>query len=100
MATRGVGEFWEKFHHYHRLQAELEKLYLWFEEFEQRVSRDNQELDRILLGVQAVSGSRASIVAKTTARRPVRGRTAAVAANVSPATRGQAGRRPPTIKSR
>jgi|GEM_PF-6868484 len=54
VATTAMGEFWEKFHHYHRLQAELEKLYLWFEDFEQKLSRDNHELDRILSGVQAL----------------------------------------------
>ena len=53
VATSAVGEFWEKFHYYHQLQAELENLYLWFEEFEQTLHRDNGELEMILAGVQA-----------------------------------------------
>lgn len=55
MATTAIGEFRKKFHHYHRLQAELEKLYLWFEEFERILARDNEELERILAEVQAIS---------------------------------------------
>jgi len=54
VATSTVGEFWEKFHYYHQLQAELENLYLWFEEFEQTLRRDNGELEMILAGVQAL----------------------------------------------
>ncbi len=54
VAVAGVEQFWEKFHQYPRLQADLEKLYLWFEDFEQSLKRDNQELARILSGVQSL----------------------------------------------
>lgn len=57
VAATAIQEFWEKFHHYHRLQAELEKLYLWFEDFEQTLARDNKELDRILAGARAAFSS-------------------------------------------
>ncbi|MHB1527596.1 MAG: hypothetical protein ACYCZN_15225 [Candidatus Dormibacteria bacterium] len=57
VATTAIQEFWEKFHHYHRLQAELEKLYLWFEDFEQGLGHDNQELARILSGARGAFSS-------------------------------------------
>ena len=77
VAVAGVEQFWEKFHQYHRLQAELEKLYLWFEEFEQTLSRDNKELDRVLAGVQALQRPPAETVARTAAKRPTRARATA-----------------------
>lgn len=77
IATASIEEFWAKFHQYHRLQAEAEKLYLWFEEFEQKLARDNRELDRVLAGVQSIYGPPFETVARTIARRPARARAAA-----------------------
>ncbi len=91
VATTAIGEFWEKFHHYHRLQAELEKLYLWFEEFEQMLGRDNQELERILSGVQAAYGHSPEALGKPSPKRS--GRTRPIVAEPT-------GRRTTTAKPR
>ena len=77
VATASIEEFWEKFHQYHRLRAEAEKLYLWFEEFEQTLARDNQEFDRMLSGVQSIYGPPAETTARIVARRPARARATA-----------------------
>jgi len=67
IATASIEEFWEKFHQYHRLQAEAEKLYLWFEDFEQSLRRDNKEFDRLLAGVQSLYTSLDEMLGKTVA---------------------------------
>ena len=100
VATAAIQEFWEKFHHYHRLQAELEKLYLWFEEFEQVLKRDNQELDRVLSGVQSIYRPPAEVLGKPIAKRPARARAAAVEPDGTRLARGSAVRRGTPVKSR
>lgn len=98
IAVGAVQEFWEKFHQYHALQAELEKLYLWFENFEQSLKRDNEELDRILAGAQALHRPPAEIVGKPTARPAARAR--AGQPEGASVARGQMQRRTAMAKAR
>lgn len=100
VATTAIGEFWDKFHHYHRLQAELEKLYLWFEDFEQALSRDNEELGRVLAGAQAIYGHSGEAPGKPAPKRSSRAQAAANGSPKSGSVRSQAGRRQVAARSR
>lgn len=100
VATSAVGEFWEKFHYYHQLQAELENLYLWFEEFEQTLRRDNGELEMILAGVEALHRFPTEATGRVTRRVPARERPAPTAPRGTRRSQSQPTRATVSTKSR